>query len=183
VSVAQIGPVYVPQSAQPREVIPAIQGTPAAVQRPAYAGFWLRAVAYFLDTLLISLVFGVVASFYPAKFMKFPDATPSLTSLPQLTPFAFTLVISATWLYNTLFESSSWQATLGKRIARIYVTDMNGHRLTFMRAAIRNLGKIISNLTFLVGYFLAAFTQKKQALHDLLAGCLVLRRRSTDEHR
>ena len=137
----------------------------------------MRAVAYLLDTILISAVFGAFASFYPSTFMKFPEAnSPSLTSLPQLTPFAFTLTISVTWLYYTFFEASGWQATPGKRVVRIYVTDLNGRRLTFARAATRNLGKLISSLTFLVGYLLAGFTEKKQALHDLLARCLVLRR-------
>jgi len=145
--------------------------------QPAYAGFWRRAVAYLLDTILISAVFGLVASLYPSTFIKFPDAgPPSLTDLPQLTPFAFVLTISVTWLYYTLFESSNWQATPGKRILRLYVTDLQGRRLTFARAATRNFGKMISSLTFLVGYLVAGFTARKQALHDLLAGCLVLRR-------
>ncbi len=177
VSVAQIGPVYVPQSAQSQETIPAAPEIPATRLKMVYAGFWLRALAYFFDTLVISAAFGLIASFYPSAFVKFPDANaPSLMSLPQLTPFAFVLTISVTWLYYTLFEASSWQATPGKRVLRIYVTDMNGRRLTFARAAARNLGKLISSLTFLVGYLLAGFTVKKQALHDLLAGCLVLRR-------
>jgi uncharacterized RDD family membrane protein YckC len=142
-----------------------------------YAGFWLRAFAYFFDTLLISVSFGLIASFDPSAFIKFPEANaPSLTALPQLTPLAFVLTISVTWLYYTLFEASSWQATPGKRILRIYVADTNGQRLTFARAGARNLAKFISSLTFLVGYLLAGFTEKKQALHDLLAGCLVLRR-------
>ncbi len=75
-----------------------------------------------------------------------------------------------------MFEASAWQATPGKRILRLYVTDLNGQRVTFARAAARNFAKIISSLTFLVGYLVAGFTEKKQALHDILAGCLVLRR-------
>ncbi len=176
-SVAQIGPVYVPQSAQPPETIPALPELSKLPPRPAFAGFWLRAVAYLLDTVLISLVFGLIASFYPTTFIKFPDAaSTSLASLPQLTPIAFAITITATWLYYTLFEASVWQATPGKRILRLYVADLNGQRVTFARAAARNVAKIISSLTFLVGYLVAGFTEKKQALHDILAGCLVLRK-------
>ena len=176
-SVAHIGPVYVPQSAQPPEVIPAIPDLSRLPPRPAFAGFWLRAVAYLFDTILISLVLGLIASFYPATFIKFPDATaPSLTALPQLTPIAFAITMTATWFYYTIFEASVWQATPGKRVLRLYVADLNGQRPTFARAAGRNLAKIISSLTFLVGYLVAGFTERKQALHDILASCLVLRR-------
>jgi len=137
----------------------------------------LRAVAYLIDTVLISLVFGLIASFYPATFIKYPDAaSTSLTSLPQLTPIAFAITMTANWLYYTFFEASNWQATPGKRALRIYVADSNGQRLTFARAAGRNAAKLISSLTFLVGYLVAGVTEKKQALHDILAGCLVLRR-------
>ena len=130
-----------------------------------------------IDTVLISLVFGLVASFYPSTFIKFPDAaSASLTSLPQLTPIAFAITIAASLLYYTTFEASVWQATPGKRALRLYVADLNGQRVTFARAALRNLAKMISSLTFLVGYLIAGFTEKKQALHDILASCLVLRR-------
>jgi len=176
VTVAQIGPVYVPQSASPPEVIPEISERSVAA-RPVYAGFWLRAAAYLIDTILISLVFGLVASFYPSAFLKFPDArVTSLSALPQLTPLAFGLTILGVWAYYALFEASNWQATPGKRILKLYVTDLNGRRITFLRATGRHFGKMISGLTFLVGYFLAGFTERKQALHDILAGCLVLRR-------
>jgi uncharacterized RDD family membrane protein YckC len=178
VSVGQIGPVYIPQSAQPPETIPAIP--PQSVATPArtvYAGFWLRAVAYLFDTIIISFVLGFAASFYPDAFLKFPDATKiSLTALPQLTRLAIGIMIPVVWLYYVLFEISDWQATPGKRAVKIYVTDLNGRRLSFGRATLRHFSKMISGLTFLVGYFLAGFTAKKQALHDILAGCLVLRR-------
>jgi uncharacterized RDD family membrane protein YckC len=177
VSVGQIGPVYVPQNVPLPEVVPASPELSRLPPRPAFAGFWLRAVAYLFDTVLISLVFGLIASFYPATFIKFPNAASTpLISLPQLTPIAFAITMTATWFYYTLFEASAWQATPGKRVLRLYVAGVNGQRVTFARAAARNLAKIISSLTFLVGYLVAGFTEKKQALHDILASCLVLRR-------
>src|SRR4029077_9778304 len=82
-----------------------------------------------------------------------------------------------TWLYHALMESSEWQATLGKKALGLVVTDMAGHRVSFGRSTGRHFGKIITNLLpFLIGYIMAGFTDKKQALHDMLAGCLVLRR-------
>jgi uncharacterized RDD family membrane protein YckC len=80
------------------------------------------------------------------------------------------------WIYFTLLESSAWQATLGKRTLGLYVTDAEGHRLTFGRAAGRNLAKYLSGLILGIGYLMAGFTRRKQALHDLIAGCLVLKK-------
>jgi len=177
VSVGQIGPVYVPQSAQPAETIPAIPQSAVTQARPVYAGFWLRAVAYLIDTVLISVTLGLAASFYPGAFFKFPDAAAtSLASLPQLTSLAFGITIPVVWLYYAFFEASVWQATPGKRLLKLYVSDLNGRPITFARATMRYFAKVISGLTFLVGYFLAGFTEKKQALHDILTSCLVLRR-------
>lgn len=176
VSVAQIGPVYVPQSAQPPEVIPAIQGLSALPPRPAFAGFWLRAAACLIDTILIAAIFIVGASFFPTTFEKLLPATPpSLAAMPQPAPLVLVLLASLGCLYYTLFEASSWQATPGKRILRLYVTDLNGQRITFQRALLRNLARQISGI-FFIGYVLAGFTEKKQALHDIIAGCLVFRR-------
>jgi len=176
VSVAQIGPVYVPQSGQRPEVIPAIRELPALPPRPAFAGFWLRAIACSIDTILIGAIFILGASFFPATFVKLlPPDPPSLTSMPQPSPLVIALLVSLGCLYYTIFEASSWQATPGKRILRLYVADLNGQRITFGRALIRNLARQISGI-FLIGYLLAGFTEKKQALHDIVASCLVLRR-------
>ncbi|HXI44099.1 MAG TPA: RDD family protein, partial [Bryobacteraceae bacterium] len=71
-------------------------------------------------------------------------------------------------------ESSHYQATLGKKALGIIVTDMNGNRISFARANGRFFGKWVSGMIMNIGYLMAAFTEKKQALHDLLAGCLVV---------
>ena len=80
------------------------------------------------------------------------------------------------WLYYALMECSTWQGTLGKKALGLYVTDMEGNRISFGRATGRHFGKILSGLTLLVGYIMAGFTARKQALHDLLASCLMLRK-------
>ena len=76
--------------------------------------------------------------------------------------------------YWAAFESSKWQASPGKMALGIKVTDLNGNRISFARASGRYFAKILSGLTLLVGYFMAAFTARKQALHDIIAGCLVV---------
>jgi uncharacterized RDD family membrane protein YckC len=134
-------------------------------------------VAYFIDAVLMSPVLGVFMAYDPSAFMKLPAPGPSLLSnLPQPTPLAFAVTIVIGVIYNALFETSSWQATPGKRILKLYVTDMNGRRITLARAAGRNLPKMILSAVFPLPHALAGFTEKKQALHDILAGCLVVRR-------
>jgi uncharacterized RDD family membrane protein YckC len=176
--VAQIGPVYVPQGAQPAETIPAIPEASVALVRPAYAGFWLRGCAFAVDTFILSFVFAIIASVYPTQLMIFPDQnTQPLLAFPRVTLTGFVLLFVIMWVYYAFFETSSWQATPGKRVFRLYVTDLSGGKITFWRSSIRYFGRKISEVTFLAGYVIAGFTEKKQALHDILAGCLVLRRR------
>lgn len=88
------------------------------------------------------------------------------------------LMIMAQWLYWALLESSVWQATLGKKMLGLYVTDLEGKRITFARASGRYFAKIVSTLTIGIGYLMAGFTPKKQALHDMIAECLVLKKTS-----
>jgi uncharacterized RDD family membrane protein YckC len=79
------------------------------------------------------------------------------------------------WIYYAALESSSWQATLGKKILGLRVTDLAGNRISFARASGRFFGMILSSMILGIGFLMAGFTARKQALHDILAGCLVLR--------
>jgi uncharacterized RDD family membrane protein YckC len=84
--------------------------------------------------------------------------------------------VLGSWLYYAYFESSDWQASVGKKVMNLIVTDLNGNRISFGRASGRYFAKIISGLIPLgIGYILAGVTEKKQALHDMIASCLVLR--------
>jgi len=78
------------------------------------------------------------------------------------------------WLYYAGMESSDNQATLGKKLSGIKVTDMEGGKIGFGKASGRYFGRIVSGLIFMIGYLMAGFTEKKQALHDMMAGCLVI---------
>ena len=90
--------------------------------------------------------------------------------------FALILVnVAAGWLYYSLMESSKTQATLGKMALSLKVTDLEGNKISFGRATGRYFGKIISGMIMMIGYILAGITEKKQALHDMMAGCLVIR--------
>lgn len=82
--------------------------------------------------------------------------------------------LAGNWMYHTMMESSRHQATLGKMALGIKVTDLNGNRISFSRANGRFFGKWLSSAIMNIGYLMAAFTEKKQALHDILASCLVV---------
>ena len=166
--------------------VPAYAGY-AAVPRVEYAGFWLRFLALLIDNavmgigfvlILIPLIFltglgGFISEIHPDEDMN--DV--GIFMLIGLLFLAATVSLLLTWLYHALMESSEWQATLGKRVLGLVVTDMAGRRVSFGRATGRHFAKIITNMVpAFIGYIMAGFTERKQALHDMIAGCLVLRR-------
>ena len=84
-------------------------------------------------------------------------------------------IVLIPWLYSAYQESSESQATIGKRMLGIRVTDLSGNRISFGQATGRHFGKILSSLICSIGFIMAGFTEKKQALHDMLASTLVVR--------
>jgi uncharacterized RDD family membrane protein YckC len=152
-----------------------------AKPRVAYAGFWLRAVAYVIDNILLGIAAGIFILGPLMQRAGISTTDPwALYRNTSRQAFAIDLLmVMAQWLYWALLESSPWQATLGKKLLGLYVTDMEGKRITFARASGRFFGKILSTLTIGIGYLIAGFTPKKQALHDMIAECLVLKKTST----
>lgn len=175
---------------------PAAPAYPAyAVSRPAtaYAGFWLRFVAYILDALILGvpLAFVFISIFASSGLLRsvgtFPPETPDALARFLGMGWIFRIVLAAIvleWLYYALLESSAWQATLGKKVLGIYVTDLSGTRISFGRASGRFFSMILFRIVPLIGVLLffpidcicAGLTEKKQALHDMMAGCLVIRK-------
>ena len=163
-----------------------------------FAGFWRRFVAYLIDQLLLGavtfalllpvyLIFGAgifafenwdnYGGYSNVSFVQHYDD--DLTAAFIIAVILFTLIIVSVtvilqWLYYALMESSTKQATLGKMALGLKVTDLSGNRISFARATGRYFGKIISGLILNIGYIMAGFTEKKQALHDLMANCLVI---------
>jgi uncharacterized RDD family membrane protein YckC len=153
-----------------------------------YAGFWLRVLAYLIDMIILG-IFAVPILIGAAMVMGIGgmiegiphNQDPFLNGMPPA--FALFLLfcgglgLFGTWLYFALLESSEWQGTAGKKVLGLIVTDMNGQRVTFLRATGRHFAKIVTSLIPLcIGYIMAGFTEKRQAIHDMIASCLVLRR-------
>jgi len=92
--------------------------------------------------------------------------------------FVFAVVsVLIQWLYHAYLESGEKQATWGKQALGLYVTDLMGNRVTFGRASGRFFAKMVTGMIPLgIGYIMAGFTERRQALHDMIASCLVLRR-------
>ena len=127
-----------------------------------YAGFWARAAALIADIAIVTL-FGLVL-IVGASFAS--DA---------MALVAMAVCLSVALLYWPLLECSALQATFGKQLLGIQVTDMEGGRLSFVRSLLRNLAKIVSLLPLCLGFLPAGFTARKQALHDMIVSCLVVR--------
>ncbi|TVR94063.1 MAG: hypothetical protein EA418_11020 [Wenzhouxiangellaceae bacterium] len=145
-----------------------------------YAGFWKRLVAYMVDGIIrmvASIVILLIAAYLdnPAGFLD-PEVHGDL----GLAGAMGTLVVLLMYLlYHPLFEASRHQATPGKMLLGIIVTDAAGQRLSFAHALGRHLASAITWMTsFLLyfGYWMAGITARKQALHDLIANCLVINR-------
>lgn len=150
-----------------------------AGSRVHYAGFWRRVIAFLIDHAIIlipltALLYGLGAF----EILNSDDPIAAETAyLDQVTKFSVGLLplyLGVLWLYYALLESGTHQATLGKRILGIKVTDMEGRRVGFWRCLGRQIGKLVSKATLGIGFAVAAFTSKKQALHDLFSRCLVV---------
>ena len=131
-----------------------------------YAGFWRRLGAYVVDAAMLVGIEIVLAS---SISILEPD---NFQALANVAPVSGALW----WAYFAILESSPAQGTLGKVAFSLLVTDVYGDPISFRRAALRHAAKLVSSLLLGAGWLLAAFTPRKQALHDVLAGTLVLRK-------
>ena len=138
-----------------------------------YAGFFRRWGANILDGFVVGIAYFVVA-FGIALLVAIGGGLNTEEDSDGLAGLLWIAWFFAQWLYFAFMESSSWQATLGKRALGIIVTDESGDRLSFGRATGRYWAKFFSWITLLIGFLMAGFTQKKQALHDMVAGTLVV---------
>lgn len=180
-------PQWVAASSEPSLVGPAGAPIPVASAAPLgyysytapgaqqfiYAGFWLRFLAYLVDYVLMylaSLAIGFAIGFGIAATM---GQSKSAGDIAGTSAGLISIVIF--WLYWALQESSAAQATLGKRMLGLKVTNLAGERISFARATGRYFGKILSGLILAIGFIMASFTERKQALHDIIAGTLVIK--------
>ena len=139
-------------------------------QAVVYSGFWRRVAASLIDSVILSVVGFILGMVFGVAMVS--GGTDD-TEVVELTGNVVGLFLG--WLYYALMESSSKQATIGKMVMGIKVTDLEGNQISFARASGRHFGKIISSLILAIGYLMMLWTEKKQTLHDKMAGCLVVK--------
>ena len=120
-----------------------------------FAGFWIRVLAYFIDSLILLV---------PAVLLRHELGTAGTL---------FAVVVD--WIYFAGLESSSSRATFGKMVVGVTVSDQAGNQISFGRATGRYLAKMISAFTLGIGFLMVAWTDRKRGLHDMIAGTVVVR--------
>ena len=182
-------PVPAPQSAhQPGYSFAATMEPPPNF---VYAGFWIRVAAHILDNLIVSIPFVflwsliIVAVLGAGFFTQLAHTHPTgagqvpVAVIGTFILLYLTLLIGrflATWLYHAILESGPHQSTWGKRALGLKVTSFTGRRISFGHATGRYFSSFVTNMTMGIGYLMVAFTDRKQALHDMIAGTLVVKK-------
>jgi uncharacterized RDD family membrane protein YckC len=126
-----------------------------------YGGFWIRFLAYVVDGLIVGIGFFLIVMLL------------SVMGLELIAPELILFVVGL--LYFAFMQASPRQATYGKSLVGLKVTGYGGERISFARALAREVAKILSSLTLLIGFIIAGFTKRKQALHDFIASTYVVR--------
>ena len=168
-------PEVSPRPQSPAWQPPAVTYPPVPTVR--YGGFWIRFVAVIIDGILVGIVVWPVALLMTVAIglaghsVSMPGIGINLVSV--IVRLAFSGL--AKWIYEASMESSARQATVGKMALALKVTDLEGRRISFARASGRHFAKYTSGMILLIGYIMAGFTERKQALHDMIAGTLVVR--------
>ena len=150
--------------------------------QPEFAGFWLRVAAYIIDYFVLGSVLaalmvfiGLAMGLTTAIFYDMEDQANQVV-IVTLSAILGIMGLAASWLYYAVLESGSYQGTLGKMLLNLKVTDLEGEQISFSRATGRFFGKFLSSFIIYIGYIMIGLTEKKQGLHDILAGCLVVRK-------
>jgi uncharacterized RDD family membrane protein YckC len=163
-----------------------VGGLPAEQAPTRYAGFWSRAGAWVLDQLIVGIPFNVVTGLlvpYDEPQVNSTTDAAGKTTLHWTGDWAaFGAVavagIALAWLYTAVLQSSARQATVGKMALGLVVTDEAGERISFARASGRYFAGILNTLTLGIGYLMVIWTARKQALHDKVAGTVVVPRQA-----
>lgn len=135
-----------------------------------YAGFWKRYAAYFLDSVVVAIINVPVSLVFNLIGAASGNETLAVVLSMMAMLGGFVIGIG----YYAGFHASKGGATLGKMAVGIKVVRSDGERITFLRGVGRYFGFILSSLTLMIGFIMAAFTERKQALHDMLCDTLVV---------
>jgi uncharacterized RDD family membrane protein YckC len=157
---------------------PNAESESATPEPPEYAGFWLRVWAGAIDVFIevIGAFLLSVVVYYAMRWFIDPSYGLTATTASYVSGIAAIAFLSlGAWLYCAFAESSSHRATLGKRIVGLQVMTASGSQLTFGQASVRHFMKFLSLFTAAVGFMMAGWTKRRQALHDMPSDSVVIR--------
>jgi len=163
-------------AAPPLVMTPAVPVVVVATVSP-YAGFWIRVLATIIDRLILGgglitqYIIYVLPAMIKASQGGFDEDRPHFVF--AFAPIVWVIAFAVSWAYEAFLTSSEWQGTVGKRVLGLKVTDLNGNRISLARATGRFFAKLLSFAICYVGVIMVAFTERKQGLHDIIAGTLV----------
>ena len=160
-----------------------------------FAGFWIRVGAYLIDSVILCIPLWILSSIiffmflgtsdifyymmYDNTYMysEISDAEVVSFMASYYTALIITIIVNfiVAVAYFAGLHASKWQATIGKKLLKLKVTDMNGSRISFWRAFGRYAAMSFLSGIFMIGYIMVAFTEKKQGLHDLIASTVVIK--------
>ena len=154
------------------------------------AGFFLRALAFWFDGAVLAIIeFATIRPLLGSYTRKVDEglALVAQNGRMALSPSVLNEVLAACavylsawvflmWLYYVPLEGSRVGASLGKLLVGIAVVDGEYRTVSIARATARFVGKVLSYATLGIGFLLAGVTHRKQAMHDFLSGCYVIRR-------
>jgi uncharacterized RDD family membrane protein YckC len=143
-------------------------------------GFWIRFVAYIIDSFIVSIAAVVIVGIFIAVVLLVDESIDDSKDSPVIIGSVIVMVLALlviNWLYEALMTSSPRGATLGKQALGLRIVRADGARLSFGRATARHFLKVMITplVPFAIGYLMAGFTARKRALHDVLADTLVIR--------
>ena len=135
-------------------------------QKPQKAGFWLRLRATLLDGIIL-LIF---TAFYTLFLLM------ASYGIPAITMSTGSIVLGTIYfLYNPLMESGKSQGSLGKQVFNLKVVDKEEKSLSFGYALLRMVAKLLSSVLFFAGFIMIGWSDKKEGLHDMIVGTVVIR--------
>ncbi len=166
-------------------------------ERPEYADFGSRLAAYLIDLLAVGIPYviiyiiliaiaGAISTHLLTSSLSSPGYSSAVAGAALGLTFWVMLILDILSpivfvFYWAIMESSPWQATLGKRVLGLVVTDMYGDRLIFGQSMKRAWGKLLSIIIFYVGFFLMLGSPHRQTMHDSMASTVVLKGRRPDD--
>jgi uncharacterized RDD family membrane protein YckC len=139
-----------------------------------YAGFWRRFFAALIDAIILSFISILIAHFFDLPSFRFSVFTQPIGRVGGVGRTRLVGVATG-WLYFALLETSPARGTIGKLVLGISVARVDGARASFLRTTVRYFAKYLSAFILGIGFLMAAVTRRKQALHDMIAGCVVVK--------